>query len=106
MEPSGCLLVSGNSHAAVGRVLVYMIRGLEQVAGLASLGIELEPLFVGREADVLGSDAALFEPPTDSVHAMRRRSEKLDNLLGGVPLAVLGGIMARSEGLLLRLFFA
>src|SRR3569833_2690892 len=102
MEPSGGLLVSGNSHAAVGRVLVYMIRGLEQVAGLASLGIELEPLFVGREADALGSDTALFEPPTDSVHAIQHRSEKHNNHNNKKPLAVLGGIMTRSEGLLLR----
>lgn len=69
-------------------MFIVMILRLKKLLYFKSLGIKLQPLFVGGLRYPVWLYACGFEPLTDAVDTILRRSEDIVNLFRSVMLAV------------------
>lgn len=90
------LLITGNVGPAGASVLIDVVLCLEQALGLFSVGVELNPLLVGRLADAMSSDAGGLQPAANCVDSSLSGGKDLDDLLGCVVLAKAGRVVARA----------
>lgn len=72
------LLITSNIGGAARGMLENMVLGAEKLLNLAGRSIELEPLLVGRDADV--AEIVLLKPAFDRFDTLLGRCKDLRNL--------------------------
>jgi hypothetical protein len=83
----------------LARVLavVDVVLGAQQALDLVGIGIKLNPLLVDGLRDAVGVNARRLQPVADRRNGVRRGGEELVDLLGGIVLSVVGGLVMRPD---------
>ena len=87
------LLVTRDAQVSCRLVYMSVVFGFEQVLELASLGIKLEPLLIGRLRDTVGSNAGRVQPVANSIDGAGGWGKQAADLLWSVVLSVARGFM-------------
>ena len=86
-------------------IRVGVVFRAQQILDLVRVGVELQPLLVGRLRDAVASDAHALQPLADTVDALLRRREQVVDLLRGEVLTIPGGLGVRATSTLSALMF-